>query len=225
MNDFIELADAGKCYPVADQSVALFEQVQLTITKGQSTAIIGASGAGKSTLLLLSAGLETLDAGTLRYVRNGKPQTVEALRRESGFIFQQFHLLPELTALQNVALPLKLLGVKQATQQALQWLDKVGLAARAQHKPTQLSGGEQQRVAIARCMCTQPAFIFADEPTGNLDETTAQTVSDLLFSLVKAQHVGLVMVTHNNELARRCDTVLQLKNGALHAQREGATHG
>lgn len=215
LNDFIELANAGKSYPLAEKRVALFEQVQLQVVKGQSTAIVGASGAGKSTLLLLCAGLETLDSGQLRYVRDGKAQSVEQLRRNSGFIFQQFHLLPELSALQNVALPLKLRGEKRADALAAHWLDKVGLANRAQHKPSQLSGGEQQRVAIARCMCSQPDFIFADEPTGNLDEATAQSVSDLLFGILREQQIGLVMVTHNNELAGRCDSVLRLKQGRL----------
>jgi putative ABC transport system ATP-binding protein len=224
LNNYIKLSDAGKCYPLAQKSISLFENINLTINKGESTAIVGSSGAGKSTLLLLSAGLETLDSGSLDYVCDGQPQTINALRKNTGFIFQQFHLLPELTALQNVALPLKLKGEKHADNLATDWLEKVGLAERAQHKPNQLSGGEQQRVAIARCMATQPEYIFADEPTGNLDESTADSICDLLFSLLKTQQIGLVLVTHNPELAQRCDTVLRLKNGHLNALETQGTH-
>lgn len=215
MGSYIQLSNVAKGYELEQQAVSLFEDINLTINSGQSTAIIGSSGAGKSTLLLMCAGLETADNGTLDYHRAGQPLCLNSLRARTGFIFQQFHLLPELNALQNVALPLKLKGVKGAEAQAATWLEKVGLAERAKHKPSQLSGGEQQRVAIARCLASQPDFIFADEPTGNLDEATAQSVTDLLFALIKEQGAALTLVTHNTELAKRCDTILSLKNGQL----------
>ncbi len=137
------------------------------------------------------------------------------LRRNSGFIFQQFHLLPELDALGNIALPLKLKGDKAAASKARECLERVGLAERAQHQPAQLSGGEQQRVAIARAFVNRPAFIFADEPTGNLDQKTAEHVSDILFDFSRSQDSTLVVVTHCHRLATQADHVLQLANGQL----------
>lgn len=215
MNSFIELQNIAKTYQTQDGQVELFDNINVTIEQGKATAIVGASGAGKSTLLLICAGLEQQSAGNVRYVSKGESHSIAQLKRNSGFIFQQFHLLPELNALQNVALPLKLRGDKHAEKNALCWLENVGLGARAKHKPNQLSGGEQQRVAIARSLSTQPEFIFADEPTGNLDEATAATITDLLFDLIRENQTGLVMVTHNTELALRCDNRLNLKQGSL----------
>ncbi|MBE1302270.1 MAG: ATP-binding cassette domain-containing protein [Alteromonadaceae bacterium] len=215
MNSFIELQNIAKTYQTQDSQVELFDNINVTIEQGKATAIVGASGAGKSTLLLICAGLEQQSTGNVRYVSKGESRSIVQLKQNSGFIFQQFHLLPELNALQNVALPLKLRGDKHAEKNALCWLENVGLGARAKHKPNQLSGGEQQRVAIARSLSTQPEFIFADEPTGNLDEATAATITDLLFDLIHENQTGLVMVTHNTELALRCDNRLNLKQGSL----------
>lgn len=215
MNSFIELQNIAKTYPTQNHQVELFDNINMVIKQGQANAIIGASGAGKSTLLLICAGLEQQSSGVVRYMSRGTSCSVAQLKKNSGFIFQQFHLLPELTALQNVALPLKLRGDKRAEKTACHWLEKVGLAQRANHKPNQLSGGEQQRVAIARSLSIQPEFIFADEPTGNLDEATAATVTDLLFDLIRENQTGLVLVTHNNELAQRCDNTLCLRQGKL----------
>jgi putative ABC transport system ATP-binding protein len=137
------------------------------------------------------------------------------LRSEIGFIFQQFHLLPELSALHNIALPLKLRGDKQAIKKAEHWLEKVGLSNRAKHKPSQLSGGEQQRVAIARALVFSPKFIFADEPTGNLDQHNANEIADILFACCQENNAGLIIVTHNSVLASKAQNIYSLANGVL----------
>ena len=147
-------------------TITLFENLDLSINQGQSYAITGPSGAGKSSLLMLLSGLEKPTSGQGHFINDNHTSTIDHLRSEIGFIFQQFHLLAELTALHNIALPLKLRGDKQAMEKAKHWLKKVGLSDRADHKPSQLSGGEQQRVAIARALVFSPKFIFADEPTG-----------------------------------------------------------
>ncbi len=211
----INLHDIGHYFEMNGQRISLFKELNLSITSGQSYAIVGPSGAGKSSLLTLMAGLETPKTGRSEFIFAGKQSDQMTLRRNSGFIFQQFHLLPELDALGNIALPLKLKGDKQALQKAEEGLEKVALLDRAHHKPNQLSGGEQQRVAIARAFINQPAFIFADEPTGNLDETTAEQVCDLLFDFSRTHLSTLVIVTHNRQLASRADHVFQLSKGQL----------
>jgi len=187
----------------------------LSIIQGKSYAITGPSGAGKSSLLMLMSGLEQAATGQGRYVKAEKSQSLDFLRADIGFIFQQFHLLPELTALNNVALPLKLRGDKSALNKAKVWLDKVGLSHRINHKPSELSGGEQQRVAIARALVFEPNFIFADEPTGNLDQKSATEIADILFSCCQENNAGLVVVTHSETLASRAQHVFLLENGSL----------
>lgn len=197
------------------QKISLFNNLSLSLKSGQSYAIVGPSGAGKSSLLSLMAGLESPKSGRVEFEIAGKKSDQMSLRRHSGFIFQQFHLLPELDALSNIALPLKLKGDKQAQRKARDCLEKVGLKNRASHKPSQLSGGEQQRVAIARAFINQPAFIFADEPTGSLDEITAVDVSDMLFEFSRTHQSTLVMVTHSSQFASRADHVFRLSKGQL----------
>ncbi len=217
MHPFIELRNIQHGYSLGKQNINLFCDLNLKIEQGESVALTGSSGAGKSTLLLLMAGLEQARSGALAFhngVRNGN---LIELKQSSGFIFQQFHLLPELDALNNLALPLKLRGNREALDQAHHWLALVGLAGRGKHRPSQLSGGEQQRIAIARALITQPKFIFADEPTGNLDETTSAGIVELLFDLVSAQNSALILVTHDLMLAHRCQRVLQLQQGQLHS--------
>ena len=199
----IDLINITQSFSLNNETVELFRDINLSVIQGKSYAITGPSGAGKSSLLMLMSGLETPTEGRVTPIP----------RENMGFIFQQFHLLPELTALNNVALPLKLRGDKQAVQKATQWLEKVGLAKRLNHKPAQLSGGEQQRVAIARALIFGPKFIFADEPTGNLDEKSAENIADLLFSSCEESGASLVIVTHSSDLAARAENIFSLNAG------------
>jgi len=200
--------------------LTILSSINLSIVAGESVAVVGASGAGKSTLLALLAGLDEPSAG--RIWLNGAELTRldedgrAALRaKHVGFVFQAFHLVPSLTAIENVMLPLELAGRKDARGAALEVLEKVGLSARKGHYPNQLSGGEQQRVAIARAFVTRPAVLFADEPTGNLDTVTGERVIDLLFDLNAASGTTLVLVTHDKSLAARCQRVIHLDAGRI----------
>lgn len=196
-------------------TITLFENLDLSIIQGQSYAITGPSGAGKSSLLMLLSGLEKPSSGQGYFINDNHSSSLESLRSDIGFIFQQFHLLPELTALHNIALPLKLRGDKQAIKKAEHWLAKVGLSDRANHKPSQLSGGEQQRVAIARALVFSPKFIFADEPTGNLDQHNANEIADILFNCCQENNAGLIIVTHSHGLASKAQNIYSLANGEL----------
>lgn len=192
----------------------------MSIPAGQSAAIIGASGAGKSTLLALLAGLDEPSSGKvwlndvdLTALNEDGRARVRA--QHVGFVFQSFHLVPSLTALENVMLPLELAGQPNARQAAHEVLEKVGLGAREGHYPRQLSGGEQQRVAIARAFVTKPAILFADEPTGNLDAATGERIIQLLFDLNRGTHTTLVLVTHDNAIAQRCERIIRLDAGKV----------
>lgn len=183
-------------------------------------AIIGPSGAGKSTLLSLLAGLDLASAGRIEIAGQATDQLNEQERarlrsNHISFVFQTFHLLPELSARENVLLPLEIRGASDATAKADSWLQQVGLGARLHHHPSELSGGEQQRVAIARAFASEPDLLFADEPTGNLDEHTGEAIIDKLFQLNAEQNTTLVLITHDNQLAQRCDRCLRLHNGEL----------
>jgi putative ABC transport system ATP-binding protein len=200
--------------------LTILSGINLSILAGESVAVVGASGAGKSTLLALLAGLDEPSRG--RIWLNGAELTRldedgrAALRaKHVGFVFQAFHLVPSLTALENVMLPLELAGRKDARGGALEVLEKVGLSTRKGHYPNQLSGGEQQRVAIARAFVTRPAVLFADEPTGNLDTATGGRVIDLLFDLNAASGTTLVLVTHDKSIAARCQRVIHLDAGRI----------
>jgi putative ABC transport system ATP-binding protein len=201
--------------------------VDLDIADGETVAIIGPSGSGKTTLLLLLAGLEQPQDGSIRL--DGLPlQEMDAdaladLRRDRlGIVFQSFHLVPSLTALGNVALPLEIAGHDDALERARQMLRRVGLAERQRHYPSQLSGGEQQRVAIARALVHSPGLLLADEPTGNLDLKTGALIIDILFELNQATGSTLVLVTHDEVIARRCQRVLRLQQGKLIADPDHA---
>lgn len=215
MPSYIELKNISQSFDVNSDKITLFEQLNFSLHQGKSYAITGPSGAGKSSLLMLASGLEKPATGQGCYVNNAEIKPLEDLRSDIGFIFQQFHLLPELTALNNVALPLKLRSDKQAISKAEAWLDKVGLSHRKNHKPSELSGGEQQRVAIARALVFKPKFIFADEPTGNLDQRSAEDVANILIDCCRENNAGLVMVTHSDVLAERAEYVFSLTNGRL----------
>jgi putative ABC transport system ATP-binding protein len=192
--------------------------LDMSVSAGESVAILGQSGSGKTTLLSLLAGLELPDEGQVVFDGQdlgslGTDGLARLRGRSMGIIFQEYHLVPSLTARENVTLPLEIQGVKDPGPKADALLERVGLTARAKHYPHQLSGGEQQRVAIARALSTSPRLLFADEPTGNLDESTAEEVEALIFSLIAEQGLTAVVVTHNRELAARCSRVLTLHLG------------
>lgn len=192
--------------------------LDMSIAAGESVAILGQSGSGKTTLLSLLAGLESPDGGQVFFdgqdLGGIKADALARLRGKSmGIIFQEYHLVPSLTARENVTLPLEIQGDKQPGPKADALLERVGLAARARHYPHQLSGGEQQRVAIARALAADPRLLFADEPTGNLDESTAEEVESLIFSLIAEQGLTALVVTHNQALAARCSRILTLHLG------------
>ena len=204
-------------------TLTILSEVDVEITAGETVAIIGASGAGKSTLLALLAGLDEPTRGQVWL--NGAELTAldedgrAAVRaRHVGFVFQSFHLVPSLTALENVMLPLELAGMPNAREAAEEVLAKVNLTARRGHYPRQLSGGEQQRVAIARAFVTRPAVLFADEPTGNLDSTTGERIMQLLFDLNRETHTTLVVVTHDQSIARRCGRIIRIDAGRVVAE-------
>jgi putative ABC transport system ATP-binding protein len=201
-------------------TLTILAEVDLAIAAGETVAIVGASGAGKSTLLALLAGLDEPSGG--RIWLNGAELTGldedgrAAVRAQHvGFVFQSFHLLPSLTAIENVMLPLELAGRANAREAAAEVLSQVNLSPRRQHYPRQLSGGEQQRVAIARAFVTRPAVLFADEPTGNLDAVTGERIIELLFELNRAVKTTLILVTHDQAIAKRCDRIIRIEAGRL----------
>jgi putative ABC transport system ATP-binding protein len=205
---------------VAGAELEILKGITLEIKSGESVAIVGASGSGKSTLLGLLAGLDEASAGSVRINGTDLGALDEDGRarfrgRYIGFVFQSFQLLPALTALENVMLPMELQGHNNVAQQAEHYLQRVGLGERLRHYPLQLSGGEQQRVALARAFASRPAILFADEPTGNLDTRTGQHVIDLLFELNREEGTTLVLVTHDQTLADRCQRRLRLDSGSL----------
>jgi putative ABC transport system ATP-binding protein len=203
-----------------DGPLTIVRDVNLEIRARESVAIVGPSGAGKSTLLALLAGLDTLSAGRIWLAGEELSALDEDGRARLraahvGFVFQSFHLVPALTALENVMLPLELRGERNARDRARAMLERVGLGARGGHYPRQLSGGEQQRVAMARASVGEPAVLFADEPTGNLDSVTGERIIELFFELNAAAQTTLVLVTHDRDLADRCGRVLTMDGGAL----------
>ncbi len=215
MQNTIELNNISHHFDTTSERIKLFQGLSQVIHTGETLAIVGPSGAGKSSLLSIAAGLEMPATGEIHFTIDGGRVDALEMRANSGFIFQQFHLMPELDAIGNLALPLRLKGNRAAFDIAAEWLDKVGLKERARHKPHQLSGGEQQRVAVARAFVTQPKFIFADEPTGNLDARTSDSVADLMFDCAKEAGAGLIVVTHSNRLAARAQKCLRLERGQL----------
>ncbi len=217
MTDSIELRSISHHFDTIHERIALFSGLSCTVRANETLAIIGPSGAGKSSLLSIAAGLEMPAGGNVCFTIDGTRVDALTMRANSGFIFQQFHLLPELDAIGNLALPLRLKGHRDAFDIAALWLEKVGLKGRARHRPHQLSGGEQQRIAVARAFVTAPRFIFADEPTGNLDVLTSESVAGLMFDCARETGCGLVIVTHSKQLAMRADKSLVLAAGRLEA--------
>ena len=216
----LEIINVGKVYKSAGKSLVVLKDISFTVNKGSSIAITGASGSGKTTLLGLCAGLDKASSGEVILnninLNNLSEDDLAATRNQNiGFIFQNFQLMPTLTALENVMVPMELRGEKNSRNAALELLDKVGLSDRSHHYPIQLSGGEQQRVSLARAFSNRPAILFADEPTGNLDGETSVKIEKLLFDLNTEAGTTLVIVTHDLELASRTNRIIKLKSGEL----------
>jgi putative ABC transport system ATP-binding protein len=215
----ISAHDVGKSARGPEGEVHILDNIGMTVHEGESVAIVGASGSGKTTLLGLLAGLDLPSRGSITLAGESLDTLDEEARaqlraREVGFVFQSFHLLPALTAEENIALPLELAGREDAAR-VREVLEQVGLGHRARHYPRQLSGGEQQRVALARAFVARPRILFADEPTGSLDQATGQQISDLLFALNASSDTTLVLVTHDLRLAQRCERIYRLDGGRL----------
>lgn len=201
-------------------SVQILREVSLTVPSGQFVAVMGPSGSGKSTLLGLVAGLDAVTAGSIQIdgqeiTRMNEDELARVRREKIGFVFQSFQLLPNLTALENICLPLELAGETGAETRARELLGAVGLEGRAKHYPVQLSGGEQQRIALARAFAHRPSLLLADEPTGNLDTANGQMVLDLMLRLNRDQGTTIVMVTHDRDVAHRADRVVHMKDGQV----------
>jgi putative ABC transport system ATP-binding protein len=220
LNNIIVAENLSKSVTTGDKPLHILSAINLIIKSGESIAVVGESGSGKSTLISLLAGLDTPTTGSIHVQGKNLTSMDEdgraAVRSQLiGFVFQSFQLLPGLTALENVMLPLELNGNPQAKPLAQHLLERVGLAHRLTHTPKQLSGGEQQRVALARAFATRPAILFADEPTGNLDSKTGATIIDLLFELNQENQTTLILVTHDLALAARCQRTIRLSAGEL----------
>ncbi len=220
MSPILQLTDVSKKYRTATTALTVLDAVSLAIAEGTTVAIVGPSGSGKTTLLGLCAGLDQATSGTITL--NGillneqnEDQLAGIRNAHVGFIFQNFQLLPTLTALENVMVPMELNGNRQARAHAMELLDKVGLAERMHHYPSQLSGGEQQRVSLARAFSNRPKILFADEPTGNLDNETSKKVVKLLFDLNTEAGTTLVLVTHDLELAAKTQQIIRIKGGRI----------
>ncbi|WP_316748363.1 ABC transporter ATP-binding protein [Pedobacter gandavensis] len=225
MEDILNIQNVSKIYENAGHKLTVLDKINFSVQTGTTIAITGPSGSGKTTLLGLCAGLDRSSSGTVSL--NGidldhltEDERAAVRNRYVGFIFQNFQLLPTLTALENVMVPLELRGEKNIKKHALELLDKVGLADRSGHYPVQLSGGEQQRVSLARAFSNQPAILFADEPTGNLDAETSDKVIKLMFDLNKEAGTTLVIVTHDLDLAAKTNRMIKLKGGVVIADLE-----
>ncbi|HEU0060031.1 MAG TPA: ATP-binding cassette domain-containing protein [Hyphomicrobiaceae bacterium] len=218
--NLISLSNVNLTLPSRAGPVAILQQVALEIAAAEAVAIVGPSGSGKTSLLMVVAGLERATSGRVvvaghDFARLDEDRLAAVRGANIGIVFQAFHLVPTMTALENVALPLEFAGKPDAFERAREMLSEVGLAQRADHFPAQLSGGEQQRVAIARALSPRPQILLADEPTGNLDGKTGAQVVDLLFELQRRRQSTLLLVTHDPSLARRCGRVVQMHDGAI----------
>lgn len=220
MKNILEIVNLAKTYQSGDKKLEVLQNISFSLEAGETFSIVGSSGSGKTTLLGLCAGLDRASSGSV--ILNGialdnlnEDQRAAVRNEHVGFIFQNFQLLPTLTALENVMVPLELKGEKKAADKAAELLDRVGLKHRLTHYPTQLSGGEQQRVSLARAFANNPKILFADEPTGNLDEETSQKVEELLFALNREMGTTLVLVTHDLDLAKKTHRILRLKGGIV----------
>ncbi len=228
MSKILNVSHLGKTYASGSKKLRVLDDISFSIEAGETFAIVGPSGSGKTTLLGLCAGLDNADEGKVELCGTDLGSLDEDGRallrnREVGFIFQNFQLLPTLTALENVIVPLELRGMKNASKIGKDLLEKVGLKNRFDHYPSQLSGGEQQRVALARAFSSKPSILFADEPTGNLDQETGAKVVELLFDLNQEAGTTLVIVSHDMELAQKTQRILRLKGGKILSNEMAAT--
>jgi putative ABC transport system ATP-binding protein len=219
----IELRDLDLSLGRGAARVHVLRNISLDVTRGEAVGLVGPSGSGKSTLLMTMAGLERADRGSIKIdgvslERLGEDELARFRGTRIGIVFQAFHLIPTMTALENVAAPLELAGRKDAFARAAEELAAVGLSERRAHYPAQLSGGEQQRVALARALAPKPSLLIADEPTGNLDEATGQAIIELLFELRARRGATLVLVTHDLHLAARCDRTIRLRSGSIETE-------
>lgn len=220
MPKILKITGLEKTYSSGNKQLTVLHDISFDVEKGQTFSIVGPSGSGKTTLLGLCAGLDQPNAGRIELCGQdlsslNEDERAQLRNKEVGFIFQNFQLLPTLTALENVSVPLELQGAKDAVRKSKVLLEKVGLGNRVHHYPSQLSGGEQQRVALARAFANSPSILFADEPTGNLDDDTGEKVIQLLFDLNKENGTTLVIITHDLELANRTQQILRLKGGKI----------
>ncbi|MGE5944382.1 MAG: ABC transporter ATP-binding protein [Flavobacteriales bacterium] len=220
MTKILNVNNLGKSYFSGSKKLTILKDISFSVEAKDTFSIVGPSGSGKTTLLGLCAGLDKPDTGTIELCNTqtghlSEDELAQLRNQNVGFIFQDFQLLPTLTALENVAVPLELQGNKLASKKAMELLEKVGLADRLHHYPSQLSGGEQQRVALARAFSNSPTILFADEPTGNLDAETGEKVIQLLFELNKELGTTLVIITHDMELAQKTKHILKLKSGSI----------
>ncbi|MBT8376514.1 MAG: ABC transporter ATP-binding protein [Bacteroidia bacterium] len=228
MSKILKINGLEKTYTSGQKQLTVLKNITFDVEKGQTFAIVGPSGSGKTTLLGLCAGLDEPSSGSVELCGYdlktlSEDERAQLRNKEVGFIFQNFQLLPTLTALENVSVPLELQGAKNAKSVSLELLDKVGLSDRVHHYPSQLSGGEQQRVALARAFANRPSILFADEPTGNLDEETGEKVVQLLFELNKDADTTLVIISHDLDLANRTQQILRLKGGQIFTNQSTAT--
>ena len=220
MDKILNIQNLGKTYSSGDRDLTVLDNVSFAIEAGSTVAIVGPSGSGKTTLLGLCAGLDRSTTGSvelngIRIDQLSEDERAQVRNQHVGFIFQNFQLLPTLTALENVMVPLELRGEKNIRSRAMDLLDKVGLGARSHHYPSQLSGGEQQRVSLARAFSNRPLILFADEPTGNLDAETSEKVERLIFDLNRETGTTLVLVTHDMELASKTQRIIRIKGGLI----------
>ncbi len=220
MPKILKINELEKTYTSGSKKITVLQEISFEVEKGDTFSIVGPSGSGKTTLLGLCAGLDSPNAGSVELCGQNltdlnEDERAQLRNKEVGFIFQNFQLLPTLTALENVIVPLELQGAKNAVKIGMELLDKVGLSDRFHHYPSQLSGGEQQRVALARAFSNRPSILFADEPTGNLDEETGEKVIQLLFDLNKEAGTTLIIISHDLDLANRTQQILRLKGGKI----------
>ncbi len=225
-SSILEVSSISKTFKTRSREVRVLEEISFKVKTGSSVSIVGPSGSGKTTLLGLCAGLDRPTKGSieLNHIlldRLSEDEMAQVRNRYVGFVFQNFQLIQTLTALENVMVPLELRGVKSARKEAIDLLNRVGLGDRMHHYPSQLSGGEQQRVAISRAFSNEPKILFADEPTGNLDEETGKSVEDLLFEINREKGTTLILVTHDLALAEKMQKIIQLKGGRVVGERKG----